>query len=385
LRVESRNEPKLAGAGFSAARAARKSKIEIPKSKIENPPMPRPRRSLAWGILGTGKIAKKLAAAIKDSSTGHLAAVGSRTIESARAFANDFGVPRAFGSYEEVLASKEVEAIYISLPNHLHAEWTMRCAAAGKHILCEKPFAVNRAQAERAIEAVRKAKVFLMEAFMYRCHPQTARLVALIREGGIGEVRLIQAGFTYNMGLNLENIRLSNPSAGGAIMDVGCYTISMARLIAGAAGGNPFLNPVEIRGTSHIGERSRVDQQSTAAAKFPGGLVANLSCATQVASEHTLRIWGSEGHIIVPAPWFAPDKNARILIQRRGETAPTEILVDSPAPLYTQQVDTVAAAIAGGDCEARPPAMTWADPLGNMSALDAWRASVDLSFDCERG
>lgn len=343
------------------------------------------RRSIAWGILGTGGIARKLAAAIKVSSSGHLAAVGSRQIESARAFAHEFGVARAFGSYEDVLASKEVQAVYISLPNHLHAEWTLRCAAAGKHILCEKPLTVNRAEAERVIEAVRQARVFLMEAFMYRCHPQTARLVELVQRGEIGEIRLIQACFTFNMGLKLDNIRLSNAAAGGGIMDVGCYPMSMARLLAGAARGNPFLNPVEIRGSAHIGERSRVDQQAVAAVKFPGGCVASLACGTQVASDSTLRVWGSEGHILVPAPWHAPDQHARILVQRGGETSPTEILVDSPAGIYTQQVDFVAAAIRGGDVEARPPAMTWADSLGNMAALDAWRADVGLSFDCERG
>jgi predicted dehydrogenase len=344
----------------------------------------RARRTLAWGILGTGKIAKVLAEAIKQSTTGHLAAVGSRSIETARAFAHDWGIPRAFGSYEEVLACKEVDAVYISLPNRLHAVWTIRCAEAGKHILCEKPFTVNRAEAERAIEVVRKSKVFLMEAFMYRCHPQTRRLVEIVRRGEIGEVRMIQASFSFNMGLNLQNIRLSNPEAGGGIMDVGCYPISMARLIAGAAKGNPFLNPSEVRGTACIGEQSRVDQQAAASLKFPGGCVADLSCGTQVATDSAVRIWGSEGHILVPVPWKPADKHARLVVLRRGETSPTEELIDSPAPLYTMQVDAVAAAIKNHDTEVKSPGMSWADTLGNMAALDAWRASVGLSFDCER-
>ena len=145
--------------------------------------MPPPKRSLAWGILGTGRIARKLAAGINESVSGHLAAVGSRRIESARAFAQEFGVPRALGSYEEVLANDEVQAVYISLPNHLHAGWTIRCATAGKHVLCEKPLTVNRAEAERVIETVRHAGVFLMEAFLYRCHPQTLRLAEIVRGG----------------------------------------------------------------------------------------------------------------------------------------------------------------------------------------------------------
>lgn len=342
------------------------------------------RRTLAWGILGTGKIAQKLAAAIKDSSTGHLAAVGSRSTAAAKAFAQEFGIPRAFGSYEDIVNSNEVEAVYISLPNHLHEEWTVRCAAAGKHILCEKPFTVNCAQAGRALAAVREAKVFLMEAFMYRCHPLIQRLVELVRAGDIGEVRLMQGNFSYNMGLDLSNIRLSNTAAGGGIMDVGCYPVSLARLVAGASGGNPFLNPVEVRGTAHIGERSRVDQQAVASLKFPGGCVAALACGTQVGVDNTFRIWGSTGHISIPVPWHLPHKDARLLVQRAGESAPSELLIDAPAPLYTQQVDVVAAAIKNRDVEARAPAMTWADTLGNMATLDAWRADIGLTFDCER-
>jgi predicted dehydrogenase len=344
----------------------------------------RARRTLAWGILGTGKIARTLAEAIKASTSGHLAAVGSRSTAAASTFAQEFGIPRAFGSYAEVLACKEVDIVYISLPNHLHAEWTIRCAEAGKHILCEKPFTVNRAEAERAIEVVRRARVFLMEAFMYRLHPQTTRLVEIIRRGEIGEVRLIQASFCYNMGIQLANIRLSNPAAGGGIMDVGCYPLSMARLVAGAAKGNPFLNPSEVRGTAFIGEHSRVDQQASASLKFPGGCVADLTCGTQVATDSAVRIWGSEGHVIVPVPWKPADKHARLIVLRRSETSPTEELIDAGAPLYTLQVDAVAAAIKNHDTEVRAPGMMWADTLGNMAALDAWRASVGLTFDCER-
>lgn len=220
---------------------------------------------------------------------------------------------------------------------------------------------------------------------MYRCHPQMARLVEIVRSGDIGEVRLIQSGFTYNLGRNAaDNIRMSNPMAGGGIMDVGCYPMSFARLVAGAARTNPFLNPTEIRATAQIGERSRVDEMSSASVKFPGGILAALTCGMQGNTEHVARIWGSEGHIIVPSPWFGPERNARLLVQRRGETSATEILVDAPASLYALEVDLVTRAIRGADLEARTPAMSWADTLGNMAALDAWRAEVGLTFDCER-
>ncbi|MGH8018787.1 MAG: Gfo/Idh/MocA family protein [Opitutaceae bacterium] len=340
-------------------------------------------RTLAWGIIGTGRIAGKLAAALKSSGTSHLAAVASRSLTKARTFANEFGAARAYGAYEDLLESPEVEAVYIALPNRLHAEWTKRCAAAGKHILCEKPAMVNHAEAEDALAAVRQAGVFYMEAFMYRCHPQTAEIASIVRRGDIGEVRLIQASFAYNLRGGTENIRMSNHLAGGGIMDVGCYPMSMSRLVAGAAGGNPFRNPVEVRGAAHIGERSRVDEVAVASVKFPGGIVAALSCGTQGQTEAVTRIWGSEGHILVPEPWFPPEKNARLIVQRKGETSPTEILVDCPAPLYTREVDCVAEAVRFRDMEAKPPAMTWADTLGNMEALDAWRAAVGLTFSCE--
>jgi predicted dehydrogenase len=332
-------------------------------------------QTLNWGIMGTGKIARTFAKGVAGSTTGRLIAVGSRTHDTAEAFGAEFEIPHRHGSYAALVSDPEVQAIYISLPNHLHAEWTIRCAEAGKHILCEKPLTVNHAEAVPVIEAVRGHDVFMMEAFMYRCHPQTARLKELIAEQVIGEVRLIQSNFSYNMGPKYENIRLSNPAAGGGIMDVGCYATSMARLIAGA-------EPEVVTGVAHIGPISRVDEQATASLKFPGGIVANLACGTQVSADSELRIWGSAGSIRVPNPWFPGEKGNRILVQKSGESAPTEILVDGNGALYSIEADTVARYLA--DRQAPAPCMTWDDSLGNMATLDAWRACVGLVFDVER-
>jgi len=329
---------------------------------------------LKWGILGTGKIAGTFAKGVAASQTGVLTAVGSRTKAAADRFSAEYGPIRAYASYEELLEDSNVEAVYISLPNHLHAEWTVQCARAGKHILCEKPFTVNHAEAEATIDFVRECDVFLMEAFMYRCHPQTARLRELVRDGAIGEVRIIQSNFCYNMGPKYENIRLSNPAAGGGIMDVGCYTVSMARMIAGA-------EPDSVTGMGTIGPISRVDEQAAAALRFPNGAVANLACATQAAADSELRIWGSEGSIRVPNPWFPGEKDNRILLRRTGQDV-EEILVEAPVPLYAVEADTVAQHIAAR--QAPPPCMTWDDTLGNMAVLDAWRAAVGLVFDVER-
>lgn len=352
---------------------------------------------LAWGILGTGKIANTFAKAVSASSTGVLAAVGSRAQKSAENFAGIHRIPHAHGSYDALVDAPDVDAIYISLPNHLHAHWTLRCAEAGKHILCEKPLAANYPEAMTAVEAARRNDVFLMEAFMYRCHPQTARLVELIRQGIIGDVRLIRANFSYNMHGIQDNIRQQSSAAGGGIMDVGCYCTSMARLVAGAAKGHDFADPTVVSdgynaqmalgGHAHIGAESHVDEWATASVRFPGDILAVLACGIQLSVDPALSIWGDKGHIIVPNPWFPGDERfggpegARILIHRDGEE-PEEEIVRDDRNLYTIEADTVAAHIAAR--QAPSPSMTWSDSLGNMRTLDAWRKQIGLVFDAEK-
>jgi len=348
----------------------------------ETKPSPIHQGKLAWGILGTGGIARTFAKALTTCDTGYLLAVGSRTAASAEQFGVQFGVPRRYDSYEALLADPDVQAVYISLPNNLHALWTIRCAEAGKHILCEKPLATNYAEAMTSVEAARRHGVFLMEAFMYRCHPQTARLVDLIKEKAIGDVRVIQAHFAFNMrGPRPENIRQQNAAAGGGIMDVGCYCASMARLVAGAALGQPFADPLQVKGCGHIGAASRVDEWATAVCKFPADIVANLTTGIQVSVDSTLRIWGSAGHLIIPNPWFPGPQGNEILIYRDGQNEPERVLVDASAPLYSVEADKVAQFLAHR--QAPSPCMTWADSLGNMAALDQWRQEIGLVFDNE--
>jgi len=337
-------------------------------------------KPLNWGILGTGRIAHKFAKAVVESRSANLHSIGSRTGEAARGFAEKFGAERSHASYKELLRDPSVQAVYISLPNHMHAEWTARAASAGKHVLCEKPFTMNESEARRTLETVKESRVFFMEAFMYRCHPQTGKIAELIKDGAVGEVRLVQAAFAYDMGLNYDNIRLSNPAGGGGIMDVGCYPLSMCRLIAGAARNNPFQNPNEIRGVAHIGEISRVDQQAAAVLKFPCGIVAQVSAATQVACDNTLRIYGSDGSLTVPIPWSPPTGTASMTLKTgNGETRTIE--VESTGSIYSHEIDLLAECVRKGDHEAPSPAMTWADTIGNMAALDTWRREVGLVFD----
>jgi predicted dehydrogenase len=177
------------------------------------------------------------------------------------------------------------------------------------------------------------------------------------------------------MGPRYDNIRLSNAAAGGGIMDVGCYPASMSRLIAGA-------EPTEVKGTAHIGERSRVDEQAVASLLFPGGTVAALACATQVELDQELRIWGSSGHIRVPNPWKPLAGANSILVYGAGQAQPDEVVVEGGAPLYAIEADTVAQAVEAGQTQS--PRMSWDDSLGNMAVLDAWRQSVGLTFDQEK-
>jgi len=341
-------------------------------------------KQLHWGILGTGGIAATFARGLAETETGELVAVGSRTQESAERFGDEHNVLRRHGRYESLLADDGVEAVYIATPHPMHAEWAIKAAEAGKHILCEKPIGLNQAEAMAIVAAAQEHDVFLMEAFMYRCHPQTAKLVELVREGAIGEVRLIQAAFSFNAGESWESRTLKHELGGGGILDVGCYCTSMARLVAGAAVGKAFDDPVEFKAVGKIGDESRVDEWAAASLKFPSGIVAELATGVRVNQENVVWVYGSKGRILVPWPWI-PGREGQatnILLYREGAAEPEEMVIEPPGWLYALEADTVARHI--DDRQAAPPAMTWDDTLGNMKALDAWRAEIGLVYDMEK-
>jgi len=339
------------------------------------------RESLAWGILSTGRMAAKFAAAIRESKTGELVAVGSRSQASADAFLPDQEIANRAGSYDAVLSDPAVAAVYIATPHPMHAEWAIRAAAAGKHVLCEKPLAMNHAQAESVVAAAREADVFLMEAFMYRCHPQTARILELLREGAIGELRVIQAAFSFKGPYDLSSRLLNRRLGGGGILDVGCYPVSIARLLAGAAAGQPFAEPLELRGCAHIGPESGVDEYAIADMSFPGGILAQLACGVTVSMQNSVRLYGTEGRLDIPDPW-QPGRGGsaiRLILERAGATQPEEIAIEADRGFWAIEADTVTAHIE--EREAPSPAMTWDDSLGNMRALDMWRAAIGLVYD----
>jgi len=340
---------------------------------------------IRWGILSTGAISRAFAAAVPNSTTGQLAAVASRDAGQAAKFAKEFKIPRSHGSYEALLADPDVQAVYISTPHPFHVEWVVKAAAAGKHILCEKPFALNHADAMTAIEAAREAGVFLMEAFMYRCHPQTAKLVEILRAGTIGDVRIIQATFSFQTGFNPTSRLFDNALGGGGILDVGCYPVSFSRLVAGVATGKDFADPLEIKGVGHLCQTG-VDEWAAAVLKFPGDIIAQVATGITLNQENVARIFGTKGSIIIPNPWISNRQAAdtgKLIVNRQG-AAPEEITIPVTVTSYTLEVDVVGRAILAGNVEAPTPAMTWADTLSNLRTLDRWRQSIGLTYEAEQ-
>lgn len=343
-------------------------------------------RELKWGIIGTGAIARAFTEGLAQSSTGNLVAVGSRSLEGAEAFVRQGGGIRAHGSYEALLADPEIEAIYVSTPHPFHAEWTIKALEAGKHVLCEKPLALNLWQAQAMIATARHARRFLAEGFMYRFHPQTRKLVELVRQGAIGEVRMIQAAFGFGGGTRIdpESRLFKNSMGGGGILDVGCYAVSAARLIAGTAIGEPFANPVKVLGAGHLGP-TEVDEWAAAVLQFSSGITAQVSTAVRAPLDNQLVLYGSEGRLRVPNPWVADRKGAvigRLLLEKGNQVE--EIHVPAHATSFALEADGVAEAIAAGRLEAVPPALTWDDSLGNLAVLDEWRKGIGLVYADEK-
>lgn len=331
-----------------------------------------------WGILATGTIARRFARTLAESETGTAVAVASRAQAKADAFADEFGIAQAYGSYDDLLADPRVDAVYVSTPHPQHAEWVIRAARAGKHILCEKPAALTFAQAEPAVEAARENDVFFMEAFMYRCHPQTARLVDIVRSGEVGEIRLIRAMFSFQTERDPRGRLFANALGGGGILDVGAYCMSMARLLAGAARGLPFAEPLSVKALARLDPSEGTDLYSTAILEFDGGLLAELTSGVLLNQPSTVTVYGSLGSIVVTNPWFAGAPGSRIVVTLdSGEQR--EVDTETPADAYHFEVDTVARYL---HARAAPsPAMSPEDTLGNMRALDAWRADAGVEYD----
>ncbi len=332
---------------------------------------------LAWGIIGTGRIARQFARALPRTRHGRLAAVSSRSTSPP---GPEFSGARLHHGADALLADPEVQAVYIATPHPTHAALTRRAAAAGKHILCEKPIAMDAVEASGAIEAARRHDVLLMEAFMYRVHPQTAKLVALLRSGAIGEPRLIQASFGYHKPFDASSRYFDAGLGGSGILDVGGYSASMARLVAGVAHDLPFPDPQTVQAAARIGT-SLVDEVSVATLGFRGGILAQLSVSVSLAQENVVRITGTERQLELASRWFCSGRQGgrsslTLRDLRRPDGDVEEVVVEAGDWLYAIEADAAAAAI--GRREAAWPGMTTVDSLGNMRTLDIWRAAAGV-------
>ena len=331
---------------------------------------------LRWGIVGTGNIARQFADGVAGSERGVVTAVASRSSESAQAFAARFGIPIAhanYAGYDTILSEPNVDAIYLSLPNSMHAEWTVKALEAGKHVLCEKPMAATAAEVERMFAASERAGRVLIEAFMYRAHPQTAAIVEAIRGGAVGTVKSIRTSFCFRVRQPAGNIRFDASLQGGALMDVGCYCVSFSRLIAGS-------DPVDVKAIATLHERG-VDELTTAILKYANGVTAEFTVGMSLQADNSAHVCGDEGFLSVAWPWKPAAPGTQIVV--RGAVpprqdangaagplvAPEPRVIDVPnaRPLYGIEADAFAACVFDG----ATPFVTREESIGNARTIEA--------------
>lgn len=316
---------------------------------------------LRWGIVGTGKIATTFAKALDQTQRGAKQAVASRNPERATEFAAQHGFPAACGSYAELFADPAVDAVYVATPHPCHREPVLGALAAGKHVLCEKPLGVTVAECEEMVAAAERAGVVLLEAFMYRVHPQTRRIQEILASGQLGEVRTVRSSFCYGLG-TAYNVRSDANLRGGGLYDVGCYCINFSRMVAGA-------EPDDLAAVWTLGETSGVDENLAVAMRFPNGIVAHFDVGIRSAGSVHAEILGSEGSIFIPKPWHPDSKLAEMELRLKGKPAETIRIADGGAS-FVLEADHLAA-VAAGECEPLIPAR---NALGNAAVLDAvWR------------
>ena len=339
---------------------------------------------IKWGIIGPGNIANNFADGLTNSYSGQLVSIASKSEDRRKNFGDKYDIHSdfRFDSYEDIINSEHIDAIYISTPHNLHAEWTIKAAGKGKHVLCEKPGAVNLNEGKKIIEAVKEAGVFYMEGFMYRCHPQIPKLLEIIKNKTIGEIESIETSFGYDTGKTIPESRIFNKElTGGAILDVGLYPISFSRLISGVATGEKFLEPNFINAEGRIGDTG-VDEVAHANLEFKNGIKAKVSTAIRESMKNNAIILGSEGTIELPDPWM-PGRNggpyhAKIIINKNGQEEVIEL--KGPEHLFFFEAELASQCIAKKKIQPPHPAMTWEDTLGNLKALDTWRDIIDYKL-----
>ena len=315
---------------------------------------------MKWGIISTADINRLVIPPAQASPKVDLVGVASRTQQRADEYAAKWGIPRAYGSYEALLADSEIEAVYISLPNTMHTEWSVKSVEAGKHVLCEKPFTRHPEQVTEAWDAADRAGKLLSEAFMYRHHPQSKRLRALVAEGAIGELRLIRSVFSYSL-YDHDNIRLRTDAEGGGLMDVGCYCVSGSRLAVG-------VEPESVFGAAWFGP-SGTDWVFTGVMRFPGDVLATFDCGTAMPNRDELEVVGSEGSLFLDDPWHGDEP----VIELRHHDGTVDRVEVEHANSYGLELENVTDA-ANGEAELL---LGREDAMGQARALEALHRSAE--------
>ena len=318
---------------------------------------------LRWGILGTAKIAREwLIPAIHTSRHGEVIAVASRNLERATRFAKECNVPAAFGSYEELLADRGVDAIYNALPNHLHVPWSTKAIAANKHVLCEKPIGLDSDEARLLMDAAAAAPDrVVMEAFMYRFHPQWLRVRELIESGDLGEIRHVQSSFSYH-NTDGENVRNMPGIGGGGLMDIGCYCISASRLVFGK-------EPGKVIGHLDWDPDFGTDRHASGILDFDSGM-ATFNCSTQSNQSQMVKVIGDRGTVLVINPFYSRAEDPSRLIVYRGDQV--DVIAIGNHNHYVNQVDAFSQAVLNQ----QPSPCPISDALANMKVIDALFASA---------
>ena len=298
---------------------------------------------------------------MRASSRAEVLAIASRDLDRAQATARDLGIPRAYGTYEELLADPEIDAVYVPLPNHLHRPWVIAAARAGKHVLCEKPLAMTAADAQEMVDACREAGVVLMEAFMYRLHPSWVAVRDLVASGRIGELRAVDSWFSY-FNADPANIRNIRAYGGGALYDIGCYCVNLSRMLFGD-------EPTTVAASIVRDPASGVDTLTSGLFTFPGGM-ATFTCGSRIEPHQHVHVSGTKGRIEVEIPFnIPPDRPTRVFVTAGGNppVAPaTEVLELPPADQYAVQADRFAAAVLDGAPVPTDPA----DAVANLRVIE---------------
>ena len=321
-----------------------------------------------WGILGPGGIARRFATGIHSAEGARIVAVGSRSAEGAEAFGNEFEVPNRHASYEALVADPDVDVVYVATPHRFHRDAVMLALAAGKPVLCEKPFTLNAAEATELIDAARSRNLFLMEGMWSRFFPAMIRFRELIAEGAIGEPQLLQADFGFRAGINPEGRLFDLDLGGGAAMDVGVYVVSLSSMIFGA--------PDDVTATARIGETG-VDEQTLIGLRHPGGQHSQLSCAIRTNTSVEATLFGTDGSLMIESPWFSPSH----LTLRRSGHDPQRIDVPHAGNGFNHEAEEVGRCLREGLTES--PTMPLDETLSIIGTLDRVREIIGLRYPAD--